>query len=58
MVDLTSFYSVDAVLALLSIAIGVSIFLMRRRADAKINGIIETQFRRQELEKKYFGSLL
>jgi hypothetical protein len=58
MVDLTSFYSVDAVLALLSIAIGVSIFLMQRRADAKINGIIETQFRRQELEKKYFGSLL
>src|SRR5271167_4767507 len=58
MVDLTSFYSVDAVLALLSIAIGVAIFLMQRRADAKINGIIETQFRRQELEKKYFGSRL
>jgi len=54
--DLASLYSVDAVLALLSIAIGVLIFLMQRRADAKINGIIRTQFRRQELEKKYFGT--
>jgi len=58
MLDLTSFESVDAVLALLSIAIGVLIFLMQRRADGKINGIIRTQFRRQELEKKYFGTRL
>jgi hypothetical protein len=58
MFDLASFYSVDAVLALLSIAIGVLIFLMQQRADAKINGIIKTQFRRQELEKKYFGTRL
>jgi len=58
MFDLASLYSVDAVLALLSIAIGVLIFLMQRRADDKINGIIRTQFRRQELEKKYFGTRL
>src|SRR5271166_766912 len=58
MFDLTSFESVDAVLALLSIAIGLSIFLMQRRADEKINGIIKRQFRRQELEKKYFGTRL
>jgi len=58
MLDLTSFESVDALLALLSIAIGALIFLMQRRADRKINGIIETQFRRQELEKKYFGTRL
>src|SRR5713101_4220446 len=58
MVDLTSFASVDSILALLSIAIGIMIFLMQQRADAKINGIIRTQFRRQELEKKYFGKRL
>ncbi len=58
MFGLTSFESVDSVLALLSIAIGVSIFLMQQRADEKINGIIKRQFRRQELEKKYFGTRL
>jgi len=56
MVSLSEFISVDSVLAILSIAIGVTIFLMQRRADDKINGIIKTQFRRQELEKKYFGT--
>jgi hypothetical protein len=58
MVDLTGFISVDSTLALLSIAIGIMIFLMQRRADTKINSIITTQFRRQELEKKYFGTRL
>ena len=56
MVDLPGYISLDTVLALLSIVIGVGIFLMQTRADAKINGIIKTQFRRQELEKKYFGT--
>jgi hypothetical protein len=58
MVDLSSFTSVDTVLALLSIGIGIGIFLMQQRADSKINGIIRTQFRRQELEKKFFGTRL
>ena len=58
MSDLLSFVSVDTALALLSISIGVIIFLMQERADAKINRIIRTQFRRQELEKKYFGTRL
>jgi len=50
--------SLDTALALLSIAIGLIIFLMQTRADSKINRIILTQFRRQELEKKYFGTRL
>jgi hypothetical protein len=58
MPDLPGFITVDTVLALLSISIGVIIFLMQERADAKINRIIRTQFRRQELEKKYFGTRL
>src|SRR5271170_6485272 len=58
MVSLSDFLSVDSILAILSIAIGLSIFLMQRRADSKINRIIETQFSRQELEKKYFGTRL
>jgi hypothetical protein len=58
MVGLPDFLSVDTFLALLSILIGVTIFLMQRRADSKINDIISTQFRRQELEKKYFGTRL
>ena len=45
-------------LSLLGIMIGLTIFLMQRRADTKINGIIETQFRRQQLEKNYFGTRL
>jgi hypothetical protein len=55
---LPSFITLDTVLALLSISIGVVIFLMQERADSKINRIIRTQFRRQELEKKYFGTRL
>ena len=51
-------FSLDTALAVLSIAIGVTIFLMQTRADSKINKIILTQFRRQELEKKYFGTRL
>lgn len=58
MVSPADFVSVDAILSLLGIVIGITIFLMQRRADSKINGIIETQFRRQELEKKYFGARL
>jgi hypothetical protein len=49
---------VDAILSLLGIVIGLTIFFMQRRADTKINGIIETQFRRQQLEKNYFGTRL
>ncbi|MDA4135398.1 MAG: hypothetical protein OK449_00180 [Thaumarchaeota archaeon] len=55
---MTGFVSLDTILAVLSIAIGLTIFLMQTRADAKINNIIKTQFRRQELEKKYFGTRL
>jgi hypothetical protein len=55
MAGLNDFISIDTVLAILSIAIGIIIFLMQARADSKINGIIERQFTRQELEKKYFG---
>ena len=58
MVSVSDFLSVDAMLSLLGIAIGVSIFLMQRNADTKINRIIETQFRRQQLEKNYFGTRL
>jgi hypothetical protein len=58
MAGLSDLLSVASVLAILSIVIGLSIFLMQRRADSKINRIIETQFRRQELEKKYFGTRL
>jgi len=58
MSGLTDFFSVGTILALLSIFIGITIFLMQERADSKINGIIKTQFRRQELEKKYFGTRL
>jgi hypothetical protein len=49
---------VDAILSIVGIVIGLTIFLMQRRADSKINRIIETQFRHQELEKKYFGTRL
>jgi hypothetical protein len=58
LVSTSDFLSVDAILSMVGIAIGVTIFLMQRRADSKINGMIETQFRHQELEKKYFGTRL
>ncbi len=57
-VGASDFLSVDALLSIVGIVIGLTIFLMQRRADSKINRIIETQFRRQELEKKYFGTRL
>jgi hypothetical protein len=44
---LPSFISLDTVMALLSISIGVVIFLMQERADSKITRIIRTQFRWQ-----------
>jgi hypothetical protein len=44
--------TVDGVLALLSSAMRILIFLMQWRADDRINGIIRTLFGRQELEKK------
>ena len=56
MVSLADFATVDALLAILGIVIGLAIFLMQKRAGDRINGIIKTQFRRQELEKKYFGT--
>ena len=58
MIGTSDFLSVDAILSMVGIVIGLTIFLMQRKADSKINRIIETQFRRQELEKKYFGSRL
>lgn len=56
LVAFSDFASVDAILGIFGIIIGLTIFLMQRKADSKINRIIETQFKRQELEKKYFGT--
>jgi hypothetical protein len=42
------FITVDNAMAVLSIAIGVIIFLMQTRADSEIDNIIKKQFRRQE----------
>ena len=59
MLNLADFVSGDAAaeyLAIVGIIFSVTIFLMQRRADAKISSIIKTQFRRQELQKKYFGT--
>ena len=59
MLNPADFISGDAAfeyLAIVSLILSVIIFLMQRRADAKISSIIKTQFRRQELQKKYFGT--
>lgn len=59
MLNPADFVSGDAAaeyLAIVGIIFSVTIFLMQRRADAKISSIIKTQFRRQELQKKYFGT--
>lgn len=59
MLNPADFISGDAAfeyLAIVSFIFSVIIFLMQRRADGKISSIIKTQFRRQELQKKYFGT--
>lgn len=59
MLNPADFVSGDAAfeyLTIVSFIFSVTIFLMQRRADAKISSIIKTQFRRQELQKKYFGT--
>jgi hypothetical protein len=58
MAGLSDTISLDTIIAIMGIVVGITIFVMQERTNRKVNAIIKTQFQRKEREKKYFGGRL